>query len=208
MIASTDQAHVVEDTSFVLATAAAIPESASIFVALRRNHRLPLRLRDLPRLVLWTADVFGALYERGGLLDGLLRLARFFSFCASASARAFAFAVRFARRPFPGGFDVPVAGVLSGCLERSARAALRTGALKTSILHSDHISACSFIAPRSPAENEGYSIKFCSKPHASCARLQVGGTVGLECPASVAQALPSSRGSRQRGYRRLACIWH
>ena len=31
-IASTSQAHVAEDTSFVLATAAAIPESASIFV--------------------------------------------------------------------------------------------------------------------------------------------------------------------------------
>ena len=60
MIASTCQAHVAEDTSFVLATAAAMPESASIFVTLRRNHRLPLRLKDLPRLVLQPADDFGA----------------------------------------------------------------------------------------------------------------------------------------------------
>ena len=134
--------------------------SLSPFAAIIAFHSAS---RDLPRLVLWPADVFGAgqlwpvpVRTGCGLLDGLQRLARFFSFCASASARAFAFAVRFARRPFPGGFGVPVAGVLSGCLERSARAALRTGAFKTSILHSDHISACSFITPRSPAENEGY----------------------------------------------------
>ena len=64
MIASPSQAHVAEDTSFVLATAAAIPESASIFVTLRRNHRLPLRLRDLPRLEFGCDDVEDVILRR------------------------------------------------------------------------------------------------------------------------------------------------
>ena len=170
MIASTGQAHVAEDTSFVLATAPAIPESAK-HLCHPSQQSSPSTPPQGPSSAcppaggcLWGGPALAGPCTNGsGLLDGLLRLARFFSFCASALGMGLR--IRCALRttaPSPVGSVCLSRAVLSGCLERSARAALRTGAFKTSILHSDHVSACSFIALRSPAENEGYlSLHFC-----------------------------------------------